>query len=58
MLNLEWVVLYITLGAFVGFMSGLLGVGGGGLLVPLLASIFVYQGMDTDSVVHLALATS
>jgi len=58
MLNIEWVMLYIALGAFVGFMSGLLGVGGGGVLVPLLASIFIYQGIDTDSIVHLALATS
>lgn len=57
-MNVEWVMLYITLGAFVGFMSGLLGVGGGGLLVPLLASIFIYQGIEADNVVHLALATS
>jgi uncharacterized membrane protein YfcA len=58
MLNIEWVLLYIALGAFVGFMSGLLGVGGGGLLVPLLTSIFIYQGLSTDGVIHLALATS
>ena len=58
MLSIEWVMLYIAMGAFVGFMSGLLGVGGGGLLVPLLASIFIYQGVGTESVVHLALATS
>lgn len=58
MLNVEWVVLYIALGTFVGFMSGMLGVGGGGLLVPLLASIFTYQGLGSNSVVHFALATS
>lgn len=58
MLNIEWMLLYIALGGFVGFMSGLLGVSGGGLLVPLLASIFIYQGVSTDGVVHLALATS
>lgn len=58
MLNIEWILLYLALGAFVGLMSGLLGVGGGGLLVPLLASIFIYQGFSADSVVHMALATS
>jgi uncharacterized membrane protein YfcA len=58
MLNIEWFMLYLALGAFVGFMSGLLGVGGGGLLVPLLASIFIYQGMGLENVVHMALATS
>lgn len=58
MLNMEWIGLYIVLGAFAGFMAGLLGVGGGGMLVPLLASIFTAQGMNTENVVHLALGTS
>ena len=56
--GLEWMLLYVMLGAFVGFMAGLLGVGGGGILVPLLAAIFARQGFGTDSVVHLALGTS
>lgn len=58
MLSIEWMALYILLGSFVGFMAGLLGVGGGGILVPLLASIFIYQGIAVDNVVHLALGTS
>ena len=56
--SIEWIVLYIVLGAFVGFMAGFLGLGGGGILVPLLASIFIDQGMGIDSVVRLALGTS
>ncbi len=56
--GMEWIVLYIALGSFVGFMAGLLGVGGGGILVPLLTFIFTYQGMSAENVVHLALGTS
>jgi uncharacterized membrane protein YfcA len=56
--GIEWIMLYVLLGAFVGFMAGLLGVGGGGILVPLLAAIFTRQGFSADHVVHLALGTS
>jgi uncharacterized membrane protein YfcA len=58
MLGIEWVIVDMFLGSFVGFMAGLLGVGGGGILVPLLVSIFRYQGVSTNSAVHLALGTS
>ncbi len=32
MISVEWILLYFMLGGFVGFMAGLLGVGGGGIL--------------------------
>ncbi len=48
----------LTLGAFVGFMAGLLGIGGGGIMVPLLTTLFIWQGMPVDKVVHLALGTA
>lgn len=58
MLGLEWMVLYILLGSFVGFLAGLLGVGGSGILVPLLVSIFTHQGISNENVMHFALGTA
>jgi len=58
MLNLEWVLLFLLLGCVVGFMAGLLGIGGGGIMVPVLTSIFLLQGIPVENVVHLALGTS
>jgi uncharacterized protein len=51
----EWWWAYLALGAFVGFFSGLLGIGGGSAMVPVLAFIFAAKGFD--HVVHLALGT-
>lgn len=58
MLELEWILSFLILGSFVGFMAGLLGIGGGGIMVPILTSIFLLQGVAVDNVVHLALGTS
>lgn len=49
---------YLALGAFAGFFAGLLGVGGGAIMVPLLTSIFIAEGFPKSEVVHLALGTS
>lgn len=58
MIGFEWIVAFLVLGAVVGFMAGLLGIGGGGIMVPVLTSIFLAQGVPVDEVVHLALGTS
>ena len=50
--------LLASLGLIVGFFAGLLGIGGGAIMVPALTAYFLWQGIDPDSVVHLALATS
>ncbi|WP_205669682.1 hypothetical protein [Alkanindiges illinoisensis] len=43
---LEWALAFIGLGAFAGFMAGLLGVGGGGIMVPLLTTIFLAMSIE------------
>ena len=58
MLRIEWIMVYMALGTLVGFLAGLLGISGGGILVPLLTSIFTHRGMSIDHAVHLAVGTS
>jgi uncharacterized protein len=50
--------LYLILGAFVGTLAGLLGVGGGLIIVPILATIFITNGLPAELIMHLALGTS
>ena len=50
--------LYLLLGAFAGLTAGLLGVGGGLIIVPVLASIYLLQGIASEVIMHMALATS
>lgn len=54
----EWIAAFLALGLFAGFMAGLLGIGGGGIMVPMLTTIFLAMGLAPDYVVHLALGTS
>ena len=58
MIETDWLLAYLTLGATVGFFAGLLGVGGGGIMVPVLTTMFAMQGFPREHLVHLALATS
>ncbi len=55
---MEWIALYFTLGLAAGFMAGLLGVGGGLLMVPVLTWAFLEQGFAAAYNIHLALGTS
>ncbi|MFK8013048.1 MAG: sulfite exporter TauE/SafE family protein [Marinicellaceae bacterium] len=48
----------MLLGTIVGFMAGLLGIGGGGIMVPVLTALFLALEMPIEKVVHLALGTS
>ncbi len=53
-----WFLAYVAVGAFAGFFAGLLGVGGGAIMVPVLAMLFAAQGMPDAHLMHLALGTS
>ena len=48
----------LALGAVIGFLAGLLGIGGGMTLVPLLTIIFTAQDFPAAHIVHMAVATS
>jgi uncharacterized protein len=52
------IVAFVVLGAIVGFLAGLLGIGGGMTMVPLLTIVFSRQGFLTEHVVHMAVATA
>jgi uncharacterized protein len=54
----EWLLAYLVLGCVVGLFAGLLGIGGGGIMVPLLTTLFSAQRIAPEHVVHLALGTS
>lgn len=55
---MEFWLLYLATGIFAGFLAGLLGVGGGLVIVPVLAFIFAAQGFPAAQIMHLALGTS
>lgn len=55
---MEWALAYLALGAFVGLFSGMFGIGGGAILVPVLLILFNMQDFPTPYIMHLALGTS
>lgn len=50
--------MYIALGMLAGMLAGLLGVGGGLVIVPVLTFIFAAQHLPEGHILHLALGTS
>ena len=58
MIDWSLLPLYLALGTFVGFLAGLLGVGGGFTIVPVLMGAFQHQGFATGHLLTLAIGTS
>ncbi|MEN8190863.1 MAG: sulfite exporter TauE/SafE family protein [Thermodesulfobacteriota bacterium] len=52
------ILTYCLVGSAAGVMAGLLGIGGGLVIVPILIYTFSLQGADPELIMHLALATS
>ena len=55
---MEGFAVYLLLGAFVGVVAGLLGVGGGLIIVPVLILLFQQYGFSAGIITHLAVGTS
>ena len=51
-------IVYLACGAVAGVLAGLLGVGGGIVIVPMLGMVFPYLGIPDQYVHQLALGTS
>lgn len=58
MVGMEWILLYAALGTFVGFMAGLLGVGGGFLTVAYLGykNVGMKKAVGTSAAIGLPIA--
>lgn len=57
-MELVWLIAYLILGVVTGLMAGLFGIGGGGIMVPVLTVMFTAQQFPAEHTVHIALATS
>jgi uncharacterized protein len=55
---MEWLWTYLAIGMAVGFLAGLLGIGGGMIMVPMLVFVFTAKGFPVEHMMHLSLATS
>ncbi|MDX2464248.1 MAG: sulfite exporter TauE/SafE family protein [Porticoccus sp.] len=55
---MEIFLLYLGLGAIAGLISGLFGLGGGVVIVPILIFTFSAQGFSADVLTHMAIGTS
>jgi uncharacterized membrane protein YfcA len=53
-----WLLAYALGGVTAGFLAGLLGVGGGMTIVPIISAVLTAQNIAPNHVIHMALATA
>ncbi len=57
-MDITFFICFLILGAFTGLFAGLFGIGGGGIMVPVLTFLFIKLAFPSEHLVHMALATS
>ncbi|TMG86235.1 MAG: sulfite exporter TauE/SafE family protein [Betaproteobacteria bacterium] len=57
---MDWTLIpvFVAIGCIVGFIAGLLGIGGGMTMIPLLTLIFSYEHFPPEHILHISVATS
>lgn len=57
---MDWqlIPVFVAIGCVVGFLAGLLGIGGAILLVPVLTILFTHEHFPSNHIVHMAVATA
>lgn len=55
---LTFFIIYLFCGTLIGFLAGLLGIGGGILIIPVLLFLFKLQAIPASIAMHLAVGTS
>ena len=53
-----WWLGYVAAGGVAGFFAGMLGIGGGAIIVPMLVALFEAQGLPRAQIMHLAVGTA
>jgi uncharacterized membrane protein YfcA len=56
--SLGTIILLLVIGALIGLLSGLLGMGGGSLMIPALVLVFDSTGLDADLSTRMAFGTN
>ncbi|UCD84878.1 MAG: sulfite exporter TauE/SafE family protein [Deltaproteobacteria bacterium] len=58
LINPIFIAILLATGGIAGFLAGLLGIGGGIVIVPILMWVYPASGFPEETVVHLSLGTS